>query len=941
MNEYPSDAFEEEPFRDESSTFEGDIGADESAANQHSAAERDFVFEDLTLAQAVGLLIYRPGRVSRELFRIIINADRELEPFGDDKTKSQGGSDWDEDTTPDAEYDGRGVYQRTTVTGDATYDNSWGAGRALSAAFARYIRFDREKAGLALLLLFAIIFALVGANILRDAALDPVKREQNNLDGSEFWLVLAGLTFVSYMYIRSREWWSRQMERLLGDPSGDVLDTSPGEQDVTAETSAPATQRGGFSLTTRSVFAWAENHSMNLFLVPVALLLSWLAYDRNVRTDVSGEVAGIELTTAGVFAWFIAIALWGIIFALDLNQLYRRLFIERQSVDAALEIQMPRFRWRWTYLALLAVMLVAFYFRTDSFSEVPPEMTSDHIEKLIDAVKVDNGNYAVFFPNNGGREAFQMYVVAAIADWMGVGFNFDALKYATIIEGLLTVFLSYWVAKEVVGRETEEDDRLGDWVGLSMAALMAISSWHTLLSRLGLRIVLTPLTVLLVVYFLVRAIRYNRRADFIWLGLVLGAGTYFYQANRMLPIVVVIGIGLAIVFKTRWRPYPVWRYSTHLLMTGVIAIVVYLPMYRYSQEFPREFWNRTYGRMFGDKVDTNCPDDPGEFCPPSIPEVLDLLTESGYGPDTDMTGYEAIRANYWDAFTSYIWEGDGQWITNGGGYPALDSRTAALYLLGLLGWLLLLAKRRDIALAVIPVGLLVMILPSALAIAPYLDENPSFTRISGTLVFVFLMAAFPLGMLARQIVEAGYGQRAYFGIATLMVAFFVYDAARPNYDAYFETYQEGYAYTWRPYRQIAAPLKDFAEGRGSFGNAFYVHRVHWLDHRILGSVAGDFNWPNGLVEVDHVYQFIMQNEGTAYAYDPEKPLLFYVYETDLYSQNFLETNFPGGQFRHIVVPDDENFVVYEAPAGWNWLASWATTETAELGCITNCVPGPR
>ena len=94
-------------------------------------------------------------------------------------------------------------------------------------------------------------------------------------------------------------------------------------------------------------------------------------------------------------------------------------------------------------------------------------MTSDHIEKLIDGVRVNDGVYAVFFANNGGREAFQMYVVSAIADWGGVGFNFRALKYATILEGMLTIIASFWVAKTVIGTEIQKNNRqLGNWVGL-------------------------------------------------------------------------------------------------------------------------------------------------------------------------------------------------------------------------------------------------------------------------------------------------------------------------------------------------------------------------------------------------------------------------------------------------------------------------------------------
>ena len=48
----------------------------------------------------------------------------------------------------------------------------------------------------------------------------------------------------------------------------------------------------------------------------------------------------------------------------------------------------------------------------------------------------------------------------------------------------------------------------------------------------------------LLLIFLIRAMRDNRRNDFIIAGLVLGFSLYVYQAARMLPLVVMIGWGI-------------------------------------------------------------------------------------------------------------------------------------------------------------------------------------------------------------------------------------------------------------------------------------------------------------------------------------------------------------------------------------------------------------
>ncbi len=883
------------------------IGEDEVVVEEHE--QPSFVFEQLTLWQMLGLLLYRPVRVLQQLWRVMLNLDQD---------------EVDENQTE--------VTQRPTLDVPTDEKGTAPEGRSLELPnLWQYLKLDREQTGIVGLLLFAIAFTLFGAATLHDNAVDAITKENGDLGGAPFWIFLGGFMYLAMAFVQARVWW----HQVLAGKSSPEDETPDDDTEIETSDSSITTQSNDI-LT--KVMAWLEHHAVNIGLVPVGIVFTLLAYRHNVTTDVEGNINAVVFTRSGFVTWALSILVWCCVFAVDFAALYERF---RGKARPNIVWQWPRLR--WAYLGLALVMVLAAYFRLYDLDGVPPDMTSDHIEKLIDAGRVQDGYYGIFFANNGGREAFQMYVVAAIADWGGVGLTFRALKYATVIEGLLTVFLAFFVAKTVIGRETPERDRLGDWVGVVMAALIAVSAWHTMLSRLGLRIVLTPLTVLLVIYFLTRVIRYRRQVDFVLLGLVLGFGTYFYQANRMLPILVVLSVGLAAVFNSRMRWQIALRYVGGLMMVGIVAIVVYVPMYRYSQEFPREYWNRTYGRIFGDGT-FDCIDPQTRqlgFCPPSLGEALNLLGEERYGPAGDQAGYEAIRANYEDALVSYMWEGDGQWISNGKGRPAMDTYSAGFYMLGLVMWFVLLIRRRDVALMVIPLGVLVMLLPSALAIAPGLNENPSYTRISGTLPFVYLIAALPLGALADQITRSSAYQRVIYSFAALVVAFAIYLAAGANHEAFFEDYRDGYEMSWRPYSQIAAPMKDFAEGRGSYGNVFYVNWPHWLDHRILGSVAGDLTWPNGLLKIEDVYVQILMNEGTDYAYDSEQPLLFYLHREDEATLMYLEQNFPGGESRLVRADRGNDFYVYEAPPGYDWLAARLSAETARLGCITNCLPGPR
>src|SRR5690606_24580623 len=261
---------------------------------------------------------------------------------------------------------------------------------------------------------------------------------------------------------------------------------------------------------------WARLHPRRVVTGLSALFLSLIALR---------FTANNLFTFIGFWSWIASIVLWVIALAPQDDgpvEWLRGLIARARSI-----------RWRsGTTLALAAILLLAAAFRFSDLQTVPPEMTSDHVEKILDSYGVLNGQHNIFFANNGGREPFQMYAMALVAQLPGLGLNHYTLKLLSAVEGLIAVLLLFWMGREVVGTE---DRRFGNLVGLLLAALVAASYWHTVLSRLGLRIVLTTAVTAVLLVLLARAMRHNRRADFIKAGLVLGFGLYTYQAVRMLP----------------------------------------------------------------------------------------------------------------------------------------------------------------------------------------------------------------------------------------------------------------------------------------------------------------------------------------------------------------------------------------------------------------------
>lgn len=820
---------------------------------------------------------------------------------------------------------------------------------------------DWQYVGRVIWLLLSWIPMLIGAQVLFKEAIDPVRRTTGNYGSAVTWFQFSIMVYLlGYIFFSWDKWLAWVVRYLPEETQANLArfnilnerlpikeEDSPAENKLSETESAlisaiphtepapdgvhdePKKKFGSINLLDM-VLDWFVAHWMRLVLVPVAIVMSWLAYDLNVAVDqTTNAIVAVIFTQSGLVSWLSAIFLWYIIFVVDLNSMAKNIS------DNGLHFSQWQFnggkffRWRFPHYILILIILLGGYFRLHQLDAIPSDMTSDHIEKLGDAIRIENGDYAVFFPNNGGREAFQMYVVKFIADDLGAGFNFRALKYASVIEGMLAVVLLFFMAKTMIGRDTEENERLGDWVGLAASALLAISSWHTMISRLGLRIPLTPLATILATIFLIRSIRHNRRVDFVHMGMVFGIGMYWYQSDRMLPLIAIPIVGLAVLFSIpRWSKMS--RYIVNFVMAGIIALVIYLPMYRYSIEFPGEFWSRGYGRIFGDFVYGYCDydDTTGRyvFCGPTTGEVIEHLWDNRV----------VLQENYEDAFLMFGWQGDPGWFHNGRGYPALDPITNALLMLGTTMWILYFLQKRKIIFLIVPIGVVIMMIPSVLAIATTANENPAFTRISGVIPFVFLLAGFPIGVLANEIIKAGYARSVFYTPALLVGFLFINSAIPQNYENYFTIYRESYEVSWKPYNEIAAPLKSFAEGEGSYGNAFYIHTPHWLDHRIIGAMANDMNWPNTVPERDQIYLRIEENKGTSYEYDPNKPLMFMINRNDFLSLEFFQERFPGGDLRMVKARNNNDFYVYTVPGGYGWIAQYATTQTQRFACITNC-----
>lgn len=642
---------------------------------------------------------------------------------------------------------------------------------------------------------------------------------------------------------------------------------------------------------------WQEPERVSLaasHLIPRGVLLALGAAFAYVGAVGS---SGNQFTVIGVLGWAVSVlfVIWAV--APDGWSPLGAL----AAVGHALEGWRPRLT--WPGVLLLLIMAVALLLRVQDLPLAPREMTSDHVEMLLDTFRLEQGNPSVFFAGNGGREALQFYVLALFSGLPGQSLSFDSLKLLNVLEGVLTLPALYFMSKTVIGKERPT---LGVVVGLCVAALVAVSYWHITLSRLGERIILTPLFVSLFILTFTRALRGNRIWDFVLTGIVLGVGLYTYQAIRLLPVVVVVGAAIAFAFHWRGRR-GLRRLVVNTLLLALVSFTLFVPLFAYSLEYPQDFWRRTSGRLFGDDI-LQTTDEAGNLISreATVGERLGAFADN----------FPQLATNFGNALLMYHWRGDVAWFQSASLKPAFDPISGALLAVGLGAWAFLMVRWRDPAAWLLPPMALILMFASAFSIA-YPNENPSATRMSGTLPIVYLFAGLAMAGLVLGVSNLGRG-RVGVVLASAGAGALIFGSGMANVNTYWTGYVPLFTGSSQAHSAGGQAMREFVDsGAGDYGNIFVIGYPYWWDHRALGIEVRHLDFPNGVPErvelPDWLENGLMREDD--YRLDPNRDLLFLLAPEDVETADWLQMLFPQGHRQMIqTYQPEESFQTFRVPA---------------------------
>lgn len=586
----------------------------------------------------------------------------------------------------------------------------------------------------------------------------------------------------------------------------------------------------------------------------------WAAVGAALSVIAFLSAGGNRFTPLVVIPWLLSVMLWPLALAGWRPQ--PETWWARLGARArAFKFETLRVQFSWTAVAVVAIFALGATLRFYHLNDVPREMTSDHVEKLLDINDVLHGQYPIFFNRNTGREPFQFYYTVALIRLFDLPLAHLTLKIGTALAGSVTLVFVFLLARELGGTE----------VGLWAMLLSAIARWPIALSRAGLRYPFAPLFAAPTFFFLARGLRSGRRSDFIWAGLFAGAGLQGYSSFRIVPILIVVLVGVWL-FRLGQTRQSRLRLLGQLTMLISVALVTCMPLFRFMLDRPDLFWERIMTRISSTEQ-------------PLPGDLLSILWQ-----------------NLYRVFLMFNYTRDEVWTVNISNWPTLSPLLAALFGLGLIA-LAVRAVRREGSAVLVIVAWVMLLLPSALSLA-FPHENPSVARAGIAFPFVMFIAALPLAWIRREAVKhwPGWGGRiaAAAGLAVIVAS-----TARTNFHDYFVTFRDQYAMSATNPSEVGTVVRAFVAGGVAPDSVWLKGFPYWLDARAVALESFDsFDWQNAVLDPEELTK----------AGDDARPKLFIVHIWDRPAIAKLRELYPNGVLAYHTSPTPgKDFLTYFVP----------------------------
>jgi len=221
--------------------------------------------------------------------------------------------------------------------------------------------------------------------------------------------------------------------------------------------------------------------------------------------------------------------------------------------------------------AVVLIFLIAFILRFYQLGVNPPSLAWDEAALGYNAYSIGQtlrSEFGRFLPINFfasfGDYKPPLYIYAAVLPIKIFGLNEFAVRFPSAFFGTLTVLLTYLLVKELFPKLKNT------WLPEIAALFLAISPWHTQLSRAAWEANLASFFVVLGAWLFLLSLRKQK-----WL-LVLSAVSfvatfYAFNSTRVFSPLLVLGFFI-------WQRKKLWQMKKEVVIAGLVAVLLTAPL---------------------------------------------------------------------------------------------------------------------------------------------------------------------------------------------------------------------------------------------------------------------------------------------------------------------------------------------------------------------------
>lgn len=239
---------------------------------------------------------------------------------------------------------------------------------------------------------------------------------------------------------------------------------------------------------------------------------------------------------------------------------------------------------KFLILAIL-IALFGFLLRLWHLADVPPSLHWDEPSWGYNAysiLKTGRDEYGNFMPlvfKAFGDYKSAAYVYLTAISVAAFGLNEFAVRFPAALFGGISIFLTFLVIRKIF-----ENFKGNQSVALLTAAILATSPWHYQYSHSAWEVNVLFVFLLLGIYFFLKIDK--KRNRFFYLSAFF-FGLCFYVYNSAKLIIPLIGLGLLIFFKKKFKKSS----PKVIILSGLILTLLILPVFKFT------FWGGAGGRL--------------------------------------------------------------------------------------------------------------------------------------------------------------------------------------------------------------------------------------------------------------------------------------------------------------------------------------------------------